>query len=428
MSCFRHFPLGAALFLLAFPTAARALEKETSLVTHQPIGALAVAGRLSIDLHSEFMLSRSYGSETALNWYNCGYSGGGAGGTEVGGNFGDFGFQVPLAGREEKYPHAATVEGVRAVRFDGGDFLLGNIAVEPKILESRAMALEVWFRSEKPAPGDAILGWQNADGSASSAPLTIPPGFRGSGGWHHLVVNCAGDREDWYLDGRKGAGTARRMIVAPGHRMVLGGGSSRNPSFKGELAAVRLHDEAMTDEEITHNFQGGVALGTEIHSWWRLEPEKWWVKESKHFRHAVDPKEMAAWNSQQRADFDRRVPEMFDLAERAYETYSERMALRVSLVSVKAEERGDGIKYNIPIQPSEGSVMGSDGHFGWSCQGAGFINPHELVHACQMMTGGMAGNFWETHANFPQTYLGVYQTVPVIMAESTAFPSNRRTD
>lgn len=427
MSAFRQFSPRVALFLLAFATGARALEKETSLVTGQQIGGLAVAGRLSIDLHAEFMLSRSYGSETALNWYNCGYSGGGAGGTEVGGNFGDFGFQVPFAGREEKYPHAETAAGARAAHFDGGDFLLGNVVVEDKILNSREMAVEIWFRSEHPMPGDVILGWQSDDGNESSAPVTIPPGFKGSGDWHHLVVNCSNDREIWVLDGRKGASGPRRMIVAPGQRMVLGGASSRNPSFKGELAAVRLHDEAMTDEEIAHNFQGGVALGTEIHSWWRLEPDKWWVKESAHFRHAVDPKEMAAWTDKQRTEFDGRVPEMFDLAERAYETYSERMALRVSLVSVKPEERGDGIKYNIPIQPNEGNVMGSDGHFGWSCQGAGFINPHELVHACQMMTGGMAGNFWETHANMPQTYLGIYQTIPVIMAESPAFPSNGRT-
>ena len=57
------------------------------VVKEHAIGRLAVAGRLSIDLHAEFMLSRSYGTERALNWYNCGYSGGGAGGAKtLGGN------------------------------------------------------------------------------------------------------------------------------------------------------------------------------------------------------------------------------------------------------------------------------------------------------------------------------------------------------
>ncbi len=132
------------------------LEREVSLVTKQPIGELAVAGRLSIDLHAEFMLSRSYGTETALNWYNCGYSGGGAGGTKVGGNFGHFGFQVPFEERELRYPRAVTTGQVRAVRFDGDDFLKGNITIEEKILESGNMAVELW------APGNRRTGMWTA--------------------------------------------------------------------------------------------------------------------------------------------------------------------------------------------------------------------------------------------------------------------------
>ena len=32
--------------------------------------------------------------------------------------------------------------------------------------------------------------------------------------------------------------------------MVLGGASAAKPSFKGDLAAVRLHDQAMSEEQI----------------------------------------------------------------------------------------------------------------------------------------------------------------------------------
>jgi hypothetical protein len=40
----------------------------------------------------------------------------------------------------------------------------------------------------------------------------------------------------------------------------------------------------------------------------------------------------------------------------------------------------------------------------------------------------MAGNFWETHANFPQTYAGIYQQTPVSTVwTSQLFPSNGRT-
>jgi hypothetical protein len=136
---------------------------------------------------------------------------------------------------------------------------------------------------------------------------------------------------------------------------------------------------------------------------------------------------MAAWTPQQLEEFNDRVPRMFDLAELIYHTYSERLALRTSVVSVLSEERGDGIKYKTPIQPSNGSWMGWDSHFGWACQGAGHINPHELAHGWSAMTGNMAGNYWEVFANWPQTYNGVYQTIPVIMAECSAFPASGRT-
>ena len=406
---------------------APALEKEISLVTKQPIGELAVAGRLAVDLHAEFMLARSYETETALNWYNCGYSGGGKGTTTVGGGFGDFGFQVSLREREAKYPHAVKVDRVPAARFDGNDFLIGDFPAEKNILDSGKMALEVWFRAENPLPNNVILGWQSPDGKETSAPVVFPPNCKGSPKWRHLAVNCLPDREDWYLDGLRIAGGPRKMLVKPGHVMVLGGVSSANPSFKGELAAVRLHDQAMTLEEITHNFKGGVMLGTEMHDWWRLEPGKWWEKDSEHFRHCVDMQEMKGWTEKQMSEFNERVPGMFKLAELIYHNYSERHAMRLSVVSVVPAERGDGIKYRIPIQPANGSFMGFDGHFGWSCQGAGFINPHELVHGFQGMTGGMAGNYWEAHANFCQTYVGIYQTIPVITTESAAFPANGRT-
>jgi Family of unknown function (DUF6055)/Concanavalin A-like lectin/glucanases superfamily len=419
--------LACSTLLPAMSTRAVSQGKEVSLVTGRPIGELSVAGRLSIDLHAEFMLSRSYGSERALNWFSCGYSGGGAGGTTVGGAFGHFGFQVPFEERETRYPLAVDTDGVPAVRFDGDDFLKSNIPIEASMTGSGTMAVELWFRTDPQAPASVVLGWQSVDGRESSAPLSLTPMPENAPRWHHLVVNCTGNTEVRWLDGVKGRSTARTLAPRPGHVMVLGGASSALPSFRGEIAAVRLHDGALTDDEITRNFKGGAMLGTELHDWWPDKPGRWWTRESTHFRHAVDEADMERWSADERAAFDKRLPEMFELAELCYHVYSERLAMRSSVVSVKPAERGDGIKYRIPIQATQGSWMGFDGRFGWACQGAGFINPHELVHGWQAMTGGMAGNYWEVHANFPQTYLGIHQTVPVIAMETPAFPASGRT-
>lgn len=421
---------GAVALALLWPRTGLGAELEKSLVTGERIGKLAVAGRLDVDLHALFMVSRTFEKDTALHWYNCGYSGGGRR-NQVGGAFGDFGLHVPHTQRDEKYPRWVSTPESPAVRFDGNDMMKGNFAVEDAAAGAEDMALEVWVRDERPSKGEVILGWQSEDGAETSAPLAYPAAFNGSDKWRHIVVNCKAGAETWHLDGKEVLTGPRRMAIRKGHVVVLGGESAGKPSFAGDLAAVRLHAEALSEAEIAHNFQGGILLGTELHSWWRTEEDKWWAKESAHFRHCVDKKEMAAWDEKETARFHERVPGMFELAEKLYHLYSERLALRIGVVSSKPEFRGDGIKYKIPIQPSKGSWMGWDGKlgFGWACQGAGHINPHELVHGCQGQTGGaMQGNYWEAHANFPQTYAGVYQTVPPTCCARVCmfFPDNGR--
>ncbi|MCB1132920.1 MAG: hypothetical protein KDN05_17485, partial [Verrucomicrobiae bacterium] len=136
-------------FLLVLVAIARGhadvLPKEVSLITGQPIGELAVAGRLSVDLHARFMASRSYGSENVLNWYNCGYSGGGGGMPGVGGTFGDFGMQFPAEQRADRYPHWEPVGEVPAVRFDGNDILMGNFPVEETMAGDGDWSVEAWI-------------------------------------------------------------------------------------------------------------------------------------------------------------------------------------------------------------------------------------------------------------------------------------------
>ena len=402
--------------------------KEVSLVTGQPIGELAVAGRLSVDLHAEFMASRSYGTENVLNWFNCGYSGGGGGTPGVGGTFGDFGMHFPEDQRADRYPHWDPLGEVPAIRFDGNDILMGNFPVEPAMAGDGDGSLEVWLRMPSANPGGVVLGWQSPDGSGTSAPLVLPMALKPSDSWRHLVVVTRGDREALWLDGQRVSGAKRESRIVAGQRLVLGGAAASKPSFRGSIAAVRLHDAAMDEREIAYNHRGGPMLGTKLHAWWRIDDGPWRVEESKHFRHCVEKERIAKWDDKQKREFEERLPGMFQLAELIHHTYTQRLALRGSLVSRRPEKRGDGIKYKTPIQPSDGgSYMGVDDDFGWGCQFAGFINPHELVHGFQAQTGGMQGNFWETHANFPQTYNGVYQTMPMVFAEGPCVPSSGRT-
>ncbi|MBT3296065.1 MAG: hypothetical protein HN919_14535 [Verrucomicrobia bacterium] len=409
------------------------LEKETSLVTGKNIGNLAVAGKLLVDMHADFMMNRSFEKDAVLQWYNMGLSGGGKHSIEVGGSFGDFGLHVPHTERDKVYPHAVKIGNVQAAQFDGGDIMKGNFVIEAPAMGDEDLAIEVWVQDKQPKQGEVICGWQSADGKQTSGALTYPKPFKGSDKIQLITVNCTAETETWYVNGKQVASSDRKLRIAEGHKMVLGGASALKPSFNGNLVALRLHTDAMTEEEIAHNATGGVMLGTDLHDWWRMEGDaEWRTDRSKHFKNSISRKgRLADMDERQLKEYEERLPGMFEMAENLYQLYSERLALRSSVVSNKREYRGDGVKYTIPNQPSNGSWMGWSGKlgFGWSCSGAGHINPHELVHGWQAQSGGaMQGNYWEAHANFPQTYAGIYQTIPGTCVSRVCmfFPANGR--
>jgi hypothetical protein len=405
------------LTVLAAVLSLAEIEKQVSLVTGEAVGTLAVAGRLSIDLHTQFMMSRSYGSETILNWHNCGYSGGSPH-APVGGAFGNFGFDADWRERDARYPRASRRGAMQTAQFDGRQTLKGNFAVEKALAGGKACSVEVWFLCEQAAQEAVILGWQSRDGRESSGALRVPPIFKASSEPAHLALVTSEGGEIRYLNGVKYASRERPYAVAAGHQPVLGGANEQTPSFKGEIIAFRLHDQALTAAQVLHNFRGGAMLGTELHDWFAPDQDagKYMFRETKgSFRHAVDKKRIEQWRDKpdELKAYRERVPGMYLSGELLLRTYTERLAMRSSHVSRRPEKRGDGIKYTHAIQDTDGSWMGCNDDFGWACQYAGHLNPHELVHGLQAQTGGgMQGNFWEAHANFPQTYNGIYQTMP----------------
>ncbi len=401
-----------------------------SLISGKKVGEIAVAGRLYTEVHSLFMAARNE-NNTVLNWYNLGFSGGGLH-SEAGGNFGNFGMDVPMNERDTKYPSFDTIAKYPAVYFNGNNFIKSNYPAETDITASNSLTIEAWVYDENPVAGEAILGWQSETGSESSAPLAWPVGVVGSDQWRHIVVSCNGDVETWYLDGTEIKSGAREMKISEGHRLILGGASESTPAFDGYLLTVRVHKEFSTPEQISHNFNGGGMLGTTLRfnldpsvvasegyhydTWSDKNPENYYYKDSEHFDQRVLMSRIDAMSEADRNAFYERVPGMFDLAEACYHNYSEVHALRMPIVSIIPQYRGDGIKYRIKIGTTDGANwMGWHGAlgFGYAMQYPGYINPHEFVHGTQGQTGGgIQGNYWEVHANFPQTYLGIYQTVP----------------
>ena len=404
---------------------------QKSFISGKPIGDIAVSGRLDIELHAKFMASRTFDNDTVLNWYNLGYSGGGN--NPVGGTFGNFGLHYPHQERDEKYPEWEENEGVPAVSFDGNDAMRGDFPAEKNVVDSNSAAVEVWALNESPSKGEIILGWESEDSHKTSAPMQWPPVLDGTKKWRHIVVNLNDNTETWYIDSRKAREMQREMIIKEGHHLVLGGASMNSPSFSGSLAAVRIHNKPLNKEQIQHNFEGGPMLGTELkinfdpekssgsdyhaEAWGKPDSKNFHSEKSEHFRARVHRKIFNdKWDKKRRNRYLKQIADAFKLAEDTYDVLAHRMARRVGIVSAKPKYRGDGIKYKIPIQATDGgNYMGWHGKLGigYGCQGRGHFNPHEFVHGTQAQTGkGIIGHYWEVDANFPQTYTGIYQTKP----------------
>ncbi len=409
----------------------RETRRVRSLISDRPVSEIAVAGRLYIDLHAHFMAARTEDTGHVLNWYNLGYSGGDGSSGEQGGTFGNFGLDVPWQERTRHYPLWSPVEDVPAIRFSGGQFIKADFPAEEDITNDASFTIEVWARNEAPGRQEVILGWQSKDGSESSASMPWHPRLEGSPHWRHIAVVAAGDKERWYVGGRLVSDLVRRSSIKEGHRLVLGGASENDPSFTGHIAAVRVHRGVLSPGRIARNAGDGVMLGTTLtpniepearpeqghfyDTWSDGDPDDYFTAVSDHFRYRIPHRRrMEEMDKRQREEHDGRIERMLMLAEACYRAYSEIHALRMPIVSSRAQYRGDGVRYLIHIAPTDGgSWMGwhDKRGFGYPMQGPGHMNPHELVHGVQAQTGsGMQGNYWEVHANFPQTWVGVWQS------------------
>ncbi|MCX6345361.1 MAG: DUF6055 domain-containing protein [Armatimonadetes bacterium] len=364
---------------------------------------IEIGGKLLVDLHAEIMLAVDK-NQKVNNWFNAGY---------LWGDFGDFGFAGPKA----KYPSLTTVDGVKAVTFTGGQLLKGSPLVEDKditdgirgnLLAPASMigageyAVEVWAYNPSFEPNETLISW--GDGSLIYPEAKFAPVKK----WHHIVVIHSGDENKLYVDGKlqttyKGGGSARAGFV-------LGSATDGKNAFTGSIAVVRVHEKALSEDQIAKNFNGGVELGTTFIpnfdpatpddvNWGNSDNPKYKQLFSKHFRMMWDPiKDI------NKIMTDQRTHEMLAEYEEVYNLY-EQMGMAAPIVTANKKDRGDGIKYkiNIAIGWDNGAWGGYNGArgCGYPIHGPGVVHAHELGHAYQsQQMGGLAGNWWETHTSW----------------------------
>ena len=143
------------------------------------VGKGDTGGRLAIDNHAEFMVTRDDGM-VVRNWNNCG---------TFKWSFGRYGFDGPAA----EYPlFVADLNGSPALTFDGGDKLRmiteGNTPL-PAAIADGGLSVELWVRNPTVEVGEVLVrfeGTPNVDLTAARFGMTA------STAWQHLVAVSSG--------------------------------------------------------------------------------------------------------------------------------------------------------------------------------------------------------------------------------------------
>ena len=259
---------------------------------------IEVGGKLLVDLNTEIMLTVTKDSKAA-NWFNAGY---------LWGDFGDFGFA------KYEYPTVGTVDGVRAITFNGKSKLIGspvvpkdkindgtkgNLATPDSMTGTGEYAIEVWAYNPTVEPNECMVSW-------STGYLAYPDAkYASAKKWHHIVVVHSGGQDTLYVDGKQ---QAQGKFISPAAGKVeplapisLGVTADGKQNFSGSIAALRIHEKPITADQIAKNFAGGVALGTvcipnidpgagpDDPTWGPSDNPKLKQNFSKHFRMMLDP-------------------------------------------------------------------------------------------------------------------------------------------
>ncbi|MBW8017458.1 MAG: PASTA domain-containing protein, partial [Planctomycetes bacterium] len=389
------------------------------------VGGSESGGKLAIDNHAEFMVARD-DSNVVQNWNNAG---------TFKWSFGFFNFDGPTT----EYPlFQAALNGSPAVTFDSGNKLRmilepGYGYTLPSEITDGVLTVEMWIQNPSVQAGEVLIRFEDSP----NLDLTVDNfSMSGSTSWQHLVAVSNGSQTSYYLNGSHV--TTQAGALSFSNTAVINLGAQ---SFTGSIAAIRVHTEQMNTADISHNYTGGVGLGTylfyaihgsDIEHEWYGDPDRsvdplvdlrW--HESAHFRSMWDEGK----NPNAGDDIGARIlATQLNELETIYTYYNEKSGKHLPLVSHAEGKRGDGRKYKWIVGNGWGPLVMGNSPFGlgFGIMYAGYVNTHEYVHGTDAhQMGSITGHWWESNANFQVSWLGTPYINPVwpCAKQAHAFPS-----
>jgi xylan 1,4-beta-xylosidase len=177
-----------------------------------------------------------------------------------------------LGGHFEKHgnPVIETVNGVKAVKFDGNSHLELSKKAPASLAWNSAYTASVWVYNPEVGPGECLMTWTSRRNMlmGSYTALTYGTGHYGAvahgdgyldipyktvpeaGKWHHIVVTFDGMHEKVYVNGKLDT-QLPIMLFVENSTISIGASGQPDENFSGYMANVRLYDYALNYNEIS---------------------------------------------------------------------------------------------------------------------------------------------------------------------------------
>ncbi len=216
---------------------------------------IETAGQLFVDLTYKDFLSPGQ----VYQWNNYG---------TLGGYFDDDGTVVETYGA----PELCLAPG-----FDGTNYMKATFLAPDGITSDSDWSIETWVYNPSISSQEAVVQWTNNIGTIDGRISIFGYGTSGSSGamihngstdigydggvpsaedWHHIAVTYEGGtngNERVYVDGKLNTAEQKTLDIYRGHNLRLGTATG-DLNYSGYLAAVRMHDGVLTQEQIVNNF------------------------------------------------------------------------------------------------------------------------------------------------------------------------------
>jgi beta-xylosidase len=177
-------------------------------------------------------------------------------------NKGTLGGEFEIVGK----PTVETIDGVKAIRFDGESFLQLSKKAPASLDWNAPFTVSAWVYNPEIGPGECITTWTSRENMLQStyAALMYGSGNYGAvahgdgavdlpykqvpakGQWHHIVLTFDGMLENVYVDGQLNTQTPISLYVEKGD-ILIGASGEPSENFSGYISKVQLFDKVVED-------------------------------------------------------------------------------------------------------------------------------------------------------------------------------------